>query len=56
MELFDQQPMGPVPARRPIIIPLDPELRDVFDPTAVEVEVVGPVPWELQDEQPSDEQ
>lgn len=48
MSLFDPQPMGPVPARRPIMRPPDPELEAVVaDPTTVDVEVVGEVPSEL---------
>jgi hypothetical protein len=53
MSLFDQQPMGPVPARRPILVPPDPELEQaVEDPAAVEVELVDPVPRELRDATP----
>lgn len=48
MSLFDQQPMGPVPARRPILLPPDPELEAaVADPTMAEVSLIGPVPREL---------
>lgn len=48
MSLFDQQPMGPVPARKPILVPPDPELEaEVADPAAADVELVGPVPEEL---------
>ncbi|MEA4942965.1 MAG: hypothetical protein VB080_00865 [Propionicimonas sp.] len=48
MSLFDQQPMGPVPARKPILVPPDPELEaEVPDPAAAEVELVGPLPDEL---------
>lgn len=50
MSLFDQQPMGPVPARHPIMMPPDPELEAaVDDPASVEVTLVGPVPRELAD-------
>lgn len=48
MPMFDQQPMGPVPARRPILMPPDPELEDLMsDPSTAEVTLVGPVPMEL---------
>lgn len=48
MSLFDQQPMGPIPARRPILLPPDPELEAaVPDPATAEVQLVGPVPREL---------
>ncbi|MGV8907605.1 MAG: hypothetical protein ACOH1Y_01360 [Propionicimonas sp.] len=48
MVLFDQQPMGPVPARRPILMPPDPELEALMsDPATAEVTLVGPVPMEL---------
>ncbi len=48
MSLFDQQPMGPVPARHPIMMPPDPELEAaVDDPVSAEVTLVGPVPREL---------
>jgi len=48
MAMFDQQPMGPVPARRPILMPPDPELEDLMsDPATAEVTLVGPVPMEL---------
>jgi len=48
MAMFDQQPMGPVPARRPIMMPPDPELEDLMsDPATAEVTLVGPVPMEL---------
>lgn len=48
MVMFDQQPMGPVPARRPILMPPDPELEALMsDPTTAEVTLVGPVPMEL---------
>jgi len=48
MPMFDQQPMGPVPARRPILMPPDPELEALMsDPLAAEVTLVGPVPMEL---------
>ena len=50
MSLFDQQPMGPVPARHPILLPPDPELEAVVDdPVSAEVTLVGPVPRELAD-------
>jgi len=46
MSLFDQQPMGPVPARRPTRIPPDPELeRAGLDQP---VELIGVVPVELR--------
>jgi len=48
MAMFDQQPMGPVPARRPILMPPDPQLEDLLsDPATAEVTLVGPVPMEL---------
>lgn len=48
MVMFDQQPMGPVPARRPILMPPDPELEALMsDPSMAEVTLVGPVPMEL---------
>lgn len=48
MVMFDQQPMGPVPARRPILMPPDPELEALMsDPATAEVTLVGPVPMEL---------
>jgi len=48
MVLFDQQPMGPVPARRPILMPPDPELEALMsDPATAEITLVGPVPMEL---------
>ncbi len=48
MSLFDQQPMGPVPARHPIMMPPDPELEAVMDdPASAEVTLVGPLPREL---------
>ena len=48
MVLFDQQPMGPVPARRPILMPPDPELEALLsDPATAEVTLVGSVPMEL---------
>ena len=48
MVLFDQQPMGPVPARRPILMPPDPELEELMsDPATAEITLVGPVPMEL---------
>lgn len=47
MSLFDQQPMGPVPARRPIRILPDPELEQAgLDREPIEV--VGEVPYELR--------
>lgn len=48
MSLFDQQPMGPVPASRPIRVPADPALESIADdPSQVKVEVVAPLPPEL---------
>jgi hypothetical protein len=48
MVMFDQQPMGPVPSRRPILMPPDPELEDLLsDPAMAEVTLVGPIPMEL---------
>jgi len=48
MAMFDQQPMGPVPARRPILMPPDPQLQDLLsDPATAEVTLVGPIPMEL---------
>jgi hypothetical protein len=48
MTMFDQQPMGPVPARRPILMPPDPELEAaVSDPATAEVRLVGVIPKEL---------
>lgn len=48
MSMFDQQPMGPVPARRSIMMPPDPELEAlVADPVTVEVRIVGRSPREL---------
>ena len=53
MVLFDQQPMGPVPARRPILMPPDPQLEALMsDPATAEVQVVGPVPMELREPLP----
>ena len=53
MSLFDQQPMGPVPARRPILMPPDPELEAATDdPATADIELVGPVPTELQSADP----
>ncbi len=52
MALFDQQPMGPVPARRPILIPPDPELEAlVDDPVRADVQILEPVPRELAEGQ-----
>ena len=49
MSLFDQQPMGPIPARRPILIPDDPEVQAAgIDRSLVEVTVVSPAPRELR--------
>ncbi len=49
MSLFDQQPMGPVPARRPILLPPDPELEGATpDPSTAHVDLVGPLPPELE--------
>ncbi len=48
MAMFDQQPMGPVPARRPILMPPDPEREALMsDPESAEVTLVGPIPMEL---------
>jgi hypothetical protein len=48
MPMFDQQPMGPVPARRPILMPPDPEREALMsDPESAEVILVGPIPMEL---------
>jgi len=53
MVLFDQQPMGPVPARRPILMPPDPQLEELMaDPGMAQVELVGPVPMELREPLP----
>lgn len=50
MTLFDQQPFGPVPARRPNLIPHDPELEGLgVDYPDLRLEVVAPVPAELAD-------
>lgn len=47
-QLFDQQPMGPVPARRPIMMPPDPELEAALDdPSTASVRLVDPIPDEL---------
>lgn len=49
MALFDQQPMGPIPARRPILMPPDPELEAaIADPGTAHVELVEPYPDELR--------
>jgi hypothetical protein len=54
MSLFDQQPMGPVPARRPVVIPEDPALAELgIDPTGVPIRVVEPAPAELRRAMPS---
>lgn len=53
MSLFDQQPMGPVPARRPTLIPHDPELEGLADYPDLRLQVVDPVPAELADAAPS---
>ena len=48
MSLFDQQPMGPIPARRPILLPPDPELEAATDdPVSAQIDLVGPLPPEL---------
>ncbi len=47
MPMFDQQPIGPVPARRPILMPPDPEREALSDPENAEVTLVGPIPMEL---------
>lgn len=53
MSLFDQQPMGPVPARRPVIVPADPELEGAgVDPTTASIRVMKPVPTELRRHEP----
>jgi hypothetical protein len=53
MLMFDQQPFGPVPARRPIMMPPDPQLEELLaDPGAAHVELVGPVPMELREPLP----
>ena len=53
MVLFDQQPMGPVPARRPILMPPDPQLEElVADPGTAEITLVGPAPMELREPLP----
>ena len=53
MVLFDQQPMGPVPARRPILMPPDPQLEELMaDPGMAEITLVGPVPMELREPLP----
>lgn len=47
MSLFDQQPFGPIPARRPIRVPPDPELEAAgIDPDVTPIELVDP-PAEL---------
>ena len=49
MSLFDQHPMGPIPARRPILIPDDPEVQAAgIDRSLVEVTVMSPAPRELR--------
>lgn len=54
MSLFDQQPMGPVPARRPNLIPSDPELEGLgADYPDLRLEVVDPAPPELADAVPA---
>lgn len=54
MSLFDQQPMGPLPARRPRIVPEDPALAELgIDPTGVPIRVVDPAPRELRHPTPS---
>ncbi|HEY3339342.1 MAG TPA: hypothetical protein VGK18_12620 [Propionicimonas sp.] len=53
MAMFDQQPMGPIPARRPILMPPDPQLEELLaDPGMAEVTLVGPVPMELREPLP----
>jgi hypothetical protein len=48
MSMFDQQPMGPVPARHPILMPPDPDREALMsDPESAEVTLVGPIPMEL---------
>ncbi|MFT4294430.1 MAG: hypothetical protein QM582_03350 [Micropruina sp.] len=48
MSLFDQQPMGPVPARRPMIIGQDPDSAQAgIDLPTTRVEVLAPIPREL---------
>lgn len=54
MSLFDQQPFGPVPARRPNLIPNDPELEGLgVDYPDLRLEVVQPAPAELADAVPA---
>ncbi len=54
MALFDQQPMGPVPARRPVNIGQDPDsaAAGIYLGTTP-VEVLGPIPRELAAGKPS---
>lgn len=56
MSLFDQQPMGPVPARRPVMNPPDPAREGLPYPEAMDVHVEQPVPSELEDEDSGDTQ
>ncbi len=54
MALFDQQPMGPVPARRPVNIGQDPDSAAAgIYLGATPVEVLGPIPRELAAGKPS---
>lgn len=47
MSLFDQQPFGPIPARKPVRYLPDPELEAAgIDPATAQIEVVDP-PAEL---------
>jgi hypothetical protein len=48
VSLFDQQPFGPIPARKPILMPPDPDLEAATDdPTHAKIELVQPIPPEL---------
>lgn len=50
MSLFDQQPFGPVPARKPVRLVPDPELEAIrSDADVTEIEVLEPRPAELVD-------
>lgn len=54
MALFDQQPMGPIPARRPVNIGQDPDSAAAgIYLGATPVQVLGPVPRELAAGKPS---
>lgn len=52
MSLFDQQPMGPIPARHPVRYLPDPELDAAGVDPAAEIELVEP-PLELVDPVPT---